>query len=385
MSKQPTRPTGVIKRDAHLQIDLRPYGYGRERLELQPTPANINYAARLRIEILGKIERGTFSLAEYFPDSPRVARDNASLTWKQLGDEWLATKKTDIQHSTYADYKKLLASKHFADWRPLMLPAIDYRKLMAKVGALPVHPKTFNNLASVLRMQLEYAHNAKLIREPLHEKIEFRKNGRPDPDPFTIEEIEIILTSMRPEGVNYYEFAFFSGVRPSEGIALQWPHCDVRTGRVKIQEAITRGQRKGTKTGEPRILELNKRARAALERQRAVTQLAGTAVFLARDGESYTSTDGPLDAFWKAALKKSGIRYRDARQTRHTFATMCLHAGRKPGWIAAQLGHSVEMFYRVYSKWIEAQDRGAERDELDRWLEEQQNRDTDRDANSQIG
>jgi integrase len=86
------------------------------------------------------------------------------------------------------------------------------------------------------------------------------------------------------------------------------------------------------------------------------------------DGSTYTSTDGPLDAFWKAAMRVCGIRVRDARQTRHTFATMCLHAGLKPGWVAGQLGHSVEMFYRVYSKWIEAQDQGAERRKLDAFL-----------------
>ena len=33
-----------------------------------------------------------------------------------------------------------------------------------------------------------------------------------------------------------------------------------------------------------------------------------------------------------------------------------------------QLGHSVEMFYRVYSKWIAGADHGAERRRLDAFL-----------------
>lgn len=363
---------GVIPRDAHIQLDLRTYGYGRERLELAPTPANINYAARLRSEILGKIERGTFSLAEYFPDSPRVPRDNASLTWKQLGAEWLTTKRGELAHSTVDEYETTLNGKHFADWNALHLPAIDFRKLKAKLAALPAHWKTFNNVASVLQMVLEYGWRAKLLREPLHEQVALRKaTNKPDPDPFTLEEVECILAKVREEGRNFYEFAFFTGLRPSELIALDWKHCDLRSGRVQVQDAITRSKRKGTKTGSSRTLELNARGRAALERQRARTQLAGGAVFVGLDGLSYTTTDGPLDAFWKPAIKLSGLRYRDARQTRHTFATMCLHAGRKPGWVAGQLGHSVEMFYRVYSKWIEAQDRGAECRRLDEWLAEQ--------------
>lgn len=80
MSRPASRSTRVIVRDAHLQIDLRPQGFGKERLDLQPTPANIAHAARMRLEMLGKIERGNFILAEYFPDSPRVKQDVSSLT-----------------------------------------------------------------------------------------------------------------------------------------------------------------------------------------------------------------------------------------------------------------------------------------------------------------
>lgn len=80
MPRAPSKSAGVIVRDAHLQIDLRPQGFGKERPDLQPTPANIAHAARMRLEILGKIERGSFSLAEYFPDSPRVQSDVQSMT-----------------------------------------------------------------------------------------------------------------------------------------------------------------------------------------------------------------------------------------------------------------------------------------------------------------
>lgn len=44
-------------------------------------------------------------------------------------------------------------------------------------------------------------------------------------------------------------------------------------------------------------------------------------------------------------------------------------SGLKPGWVAGQLGHSVEMFYRVYSRWIDEQDGGAERRKLDAFLD----------------
>jgi integrase len=379
-----TRSSGVIVRDAHLQIDLRAQGFGRERLDLAPTPANINYAQRLRTEILGKIERGTFALADYFPDSPRVKTDNASMTWKQLGDEWVGIKKQDIEHSTLHHYEQTLGSYHFEDWDPLHLPELDYRKLKAKLAALPKNPKTFNNIASVMSMVLEYGHKAKLLREPLHEGIDMRRLAKTKPDPFTLAEIDQVLEKMRdPRGLTFYEFACFTGLRPSEQIALRWADLDLRAGTATVRRAITRSQEKGTKTGDERTVELNARARAAIERQRAVSQLVGDFVFLGMDGRPYTTTDGPLDAWWKPAMKLSGLRHRDARQTRHTYATLCLHAGSKPGWVAQQLGHSVEMFYRVYSRWIPDADAGTERKKLDAFIAV--DRDMNRDMKSKLG
>lgn len=43
-------------------------------------------------------------------------------------------------------------------------------------------------------------------------------------------------------------------------------------------------------------------------------------------------------------------------------------AGITPGWVAMQMGHSIEMFFRVYSRWIQGADQGAERRKLDAFI-----------------
>jgi integrase len=47
---------------------------------------------------------------------------------------------------------------------------------------------------------------------------------------------------------------------------------------------------------------------------------------------------------------------------------MLLMAKRTPAWCADQLGHSVEMFLRIYSKWIETDQDEREVNAFEVWL-----------------
>ena len=57
------------------------------------------------------------------------------------------------------------------------------------------------------------------------------------------DEAELVLDDMRKhydEQVwNYFEFAFFTGLRPEEQIALRWSDLDTRLNTIRIQRAKT--------------------------------------------------------------------------------------------------------------------------------------------------
>jgi hypothetical protein len=104
---------------------------------------------------------------------------------------------------------------------------------------------------------------------------------------------------------------------------------------------------------------------AAIEAQRAHTQLAGKEIF----GNPATGTPwADIQSqwrIWQRCLKRLGLRYREPYQTRHTFATLALMEGANPSYIARQLGNtSANMLFRVYSKWIDGADKSRERDKL---------------------
>lgn len=79
---------------------------------------------------------------------------------------------------------------------------------------------------------------------------------------------------------NYFEVAFFTGVRPSEQIALQWTRVDLSREQIRIDRALVRRHNKATKTYKSRDVDLQGPALEALQRQRKLTFAPGGHVFL---------------------------------------------------------------------------------------------------------
>ncbi|MDF1930752.1 tyrosine-type recombinase/integrase [Legionella pneumophila] len=67
-------------------------------------------------------------------------------------------------------------------------------------------------------------------------------------DPFDQDEIKAILDTATEQARNLFQFAFFSGLRTSELIALEWNDIDWLKGTVRVSKAVVLKQEKGTKT-----------------------------------------------------------------------------------------------------------------------------------------
>jgi integrase len=124
---------------------------------------------------------------------------------------------------------------------------------------------------------LELACRALKLANPA-DGIDNLKVQKAQPDPFTADEVEIILSkALELEGEDvrdWFEFAFFAGMRVSEQIALPWSAVDLRLGTAAVRGAVVMGKAKDrTKTHTERTVELNDRALAVIQRQRAKTAL----------------------------------------------------------------------------------------------------------------
>ncbi|MBO9646756.1 MAG: tyrosine-type recombinase/integrase [Pseudacidovorax sp.] len=160
--------------------------------------------------------------------------------------------------------------------------------------------------------------------------------------------------------VDYFEFAFFAGLRHSEQIALQWEDVNLRAGTMRVHRARVLTEDKArTKTHRERLVELNHRALGVLLRQQARTLAMGAEVFHnPRTGSAYIDEQSQRRA-WLQALQVAGVRYRPPKECRDTSVTLSLMAGANPVWVAMQHGHSVQVMMRDYAKWIPSADRGA--------------------------
>lgn len=317
-----------------------------------PTPPNIKYATRLASEIRERIKHGTFSLAEYFPASGTGA---APLTVGSQLDAWLDTQR--IEASTRAGYESAIKfwKGHLGD---KALRALKRSEILSAVASRPdLSGKTLNNYADVLHAALDLAVLDGCLTTSPAKDMPRAKYTKPTPDPFTLDERDLIIAHMRktyPEPVaNMVEFWFFTGLRTSELAGLRWGSIDLRKGTALVHEATVRGVEKTTtKTGVERTVRLDN-AMPALLRQKAHTFLAGDHVFLdARYGTPWTDERAFRRSYWTPALKKLGIRYRRPYNCRHTRATEMLMADMNHSFCAGQLGHSVQIFQDVYSKWL---------------------------------
>lgn len=367
---------GVIsKSKTSIQINFTYQGKRcRETVKLKPTPANLKKAFVHRGGILAAIAVGQFDYAKTFPDSKNVAlfahQAGDVITFNYALDKWLKEKKHLVKSSTFISYRKAvnqlsavfgdlwlsdLRRQHVKDW------AIEKLEINKSQG-LNFSNSTLNRLLVPLRGVMANAmDNEEIETNPLH-NWDFRL---PDTakildaiEPFSSKEQAAILSVLEGHNKNLIQFAFWSGLRSSELIALEWSHIDWPNLKIKVVQAQTRGalapESTKSKAGR-REVKLLQPAIDALQAQKPLSMLhPSNRVFLnPKTGKPWTCDQAIRKGMWTHALKRAGVTYRYPYQTRHTYASMMVAAGESLPWIASQLGHtSIKMILNNYARYM---------------------------------
>jgi len=353
----------------------------RERVPLKPTAANLKRAEQHRAAILHAIANGVFDYRASFPESKIAARFEEAtetpgdkMTVGDYLDKWLDRQKLERKASTYETYRKMVIGKLDPWFGKLTLNEFRRKHMRDKLASYPAGNKTLGNIQSVLRSALDAAVEDELIEVNPLAGYTYRKKrdvvvAEDEIDPFDRDEQAAILAALEGQGRNLVQFAFWTGLRTSELVALDWTDVDFLRGVVRVSRAQTQhsdGPEAPKTDAGRREVKLLQPALDALMAQKAHTYLAGVEVFQNPQTLARWTGDQPIrKTLWTWALKRAGVRYRYPYQTRHTYASMMLSSGEHPMWVAQQMGHADwSMIIRRYGRWMpDADDQAGSRAE----------------------
>lgn len=350
----------------------------RESLSLEHSKNNIAYARRLQGEVINAIARGTFRYEDFFPNSQFAKKlrraqtivatppstPSATTVGALVRDALNISNKT-LEHSSYLCYSQIAETHLFPKWDFTPASELTTRDLRLWIMALPGKRKTIQLILTPLRNATALGLAEGVIAEDPFDHIKLGKLISKDQrtsdftaDPFDIDEIDAILDACgNAEERNMFLFAFTTGMRPSEYIALHWPAIQERQHQIGVTGAFVDGQEKQRAKTDAGLRDIDMRtgSLAALQSQRDYTGQANGLVFLnPRTGEQWAG-DKPIYRRWKRIVKKAAVRYRNPYQTRHTFASTLLMLGAVPLYVAGQMGHTdTTMITKTYGKWIRA-------------------------------
>lgn len=394
-------PTGVENHGGSLRIWFKYKGLRvRENLGVPDTAKNRKIAGELRASVCFAIKMGGFDYASRFPESANLKRFGEArkeITVSELAEKWLDLKKMEIcanAHHRYSSVVKNMVPRIGGNKRVAAVTKEDLlyiRKDLLTGHQMLTHCRTkptkgrtvptVNNYMATMGCMFQFAvENGYIDVSPLN-GVKPLKKSRVEPDPLSMEEFRRLIDACpNRQTANLWTIAFYTGVRHGELVSLAWEDIDLRAGTMTVRRNKTLlGDFTLPKTdaGTDRVIHLLEPAIAALKDQAELTRLGKqhlievklreygrttthlcTFIFsplvyqrLTTGGDHYGSN--AARQMWGKIMKRSGLRYRKAYQSRHTFACWLLSAGANPSFIASQMGHSsAQMVYQVYGAWM---------------------------------
>ncbi len=359
----------------------------REQTVLEDNPSNRKRMEKALAVIEAQIADGTFNYQDRFPNSKNLKRilevPGSAQVLSKGAEGAHAIAPTSVQPGqplaqastpTFTTYTCQWLSEHQVEWRRSHIKVLlstleghllphfgamevgrigraDVLAFRAKLAALPgrsqrvLSPKRINGILAPLRQILNEAAERHGFVSPTV-TLKPLKNKKSDVEPFTLDQVQQILATVRADYRCYFTVRFFTGMRTGEAHGLKWKWVDFERRLILVRETFVLGEDEYTKTdSSQRDIQMTQVVFEAFQRQWAATGHLSEYVFCNREGLPLDNTNFN-DRVWKPLLAHLGLAQRRPYQMRHTAATLWLASGESPEWIARQLGHaSTQMLF----------------------------------------
>ena len=178
-------------------------------------------------------------------------------------------------------------------------------------------------------------------------------------DAWNLEEVQTLLMiaeETEPHFAPVLQFAFLTGCRRGEIMALRWDKVDLERGTIQVEKSEGRYGRRNAKWGKHRTIDLPRHSldlleRLAADRSRRPDDHDSRYVFVARRGRrwSVSSWQRTWTRIRSRANALDGTRSLNFHATRHTHASVCLDASESPTDVANRLGHGIDVLHQRYA------------------------------------
>lgn len=278
------------------------------------------------------------------------------IRFKDYAREWLREHAVRLKPSTRAEWDSTFNRYLLPCFGDLYLSRIEEADIERFISSL-VHlsPKRINNILVPLKTLFRTARRRQEVRQNPCEYVRPLRVEKAPIDPLSFSEVRRFLEKVTPHYYAYFFTAFFTGMRPSELVALRWEDIDSSGRKISVRRGRVRGIEGSPKTHSSyRDIEILPPLFSVLKNHESQTRLKFQSpyVFLTREG-TLIDLDNLRKRIWYPTLKRARLRSRRMYETRHTFATLMLGSGENPHWVSRMMGHSsTDMLFKHYSRWI---------------------------------
>lgn len=290
-------------------------------------------------------ERDKFRLAQehYEKNCPSTAKT----LYKELALEALRTTSKTRSKEAQNDYEALLEKNilpFLGNMEIGMIRATDIEKCADLLVDANYSQSRIDKNWGVLRMTFQYFFKAGFIEVSPVERADKPKSIREKTDSsckfYPPSDVVRIVSGATGWFKHYLMTVFQTGIRTSEGLALQWDNIDFEQRKITIKYSVLKGKLKSTKTGIVRVIEMSQVLYDSLQIHYE-NRLDSPFVFPSpKTLKAFVGTNSLVRSHLKPLLKRLGIEYRTLYATRHSFATNLITTGVPINQVQRLLGHT---------------------------------------------
>lgn len=320
----------------------------KRSLNLTNTKANIKLANTQVIpQMILKVNTG-----EFFKNDTNNIPTIDEFIYKSF-EMHRATRKASTHNDCVGMYKNHI-KEFFGKKRLNQLKPSDIKIWQNKLLNRGLSPSRVKHIRNVLTLMYRDAQEDEIVDKNPFDLVRIPKIEPTTIYPFSIEDIQKILSVTTGWVQNFIALAFFTGARSGEMIGLRWEDIDFKSKQIFIQRSIKMGEISVPKTASSiRSIDMLETLVPYLEAQYELTGSKKSYVFLNDQDEHIYDIKRVRNTHWKKALKTAELEYRPIYHTRHTFATVMLENNEDILWVSNMLGHvNSTMTLSKYAKYI---------------------------------